>query len=66
MSRAAWGNKTFYTRSYEAGVLFLPKFFNERVFELKRTLNSNNQQMFPMIYDLPLQQYGNDDYAYCR
>lgn len=66
MSRAAWGNKTFYTRSYEAGVLFLPKFFNERVFEIKRTLNSNNKKIFPIIYDLPLVPYEPDDYAYCR
>lgn len=71
LSKSAWGgpfakDNGVYVRSYEAGVMFLPKFFDEEYFEIKRTLNSKNQTVFPFIYDLPLTPYNGSDYPWCN
>ncbi|KAG5897164.1 hypothetical protein JTB14_020893 [Gonioctena quinquepunctata] len=71
LSKSAWGgpfakDNGVYIRSYEAGVLFLPKFFDEEYFEIKNTLNKKNANVFPFMYDLPLTPYRSDDYPWCN
>lgn len=71
LSKSAWGgpfakDNGVYVRSYEAGVMFLPKFFDEDYFEIKRTLNSKNKNVFPFMYDLPLVPYRATDYPWCN
>nr|CAH7733886.1 unnamed protein product [Callosobruchus chinensis] len=71
LSKAAWGgpfNKdgSVYVRSYEAGVLFLPKFFDQEYFEIKNTPANKNGTLFPFMYDLPLTPYRKDDYPWCN
>ncbi|CAH1958746.1 unnamed protein product [Acanthoscelides obtectus] len=71
LSKAAWGgpfNKdgSVYVRSYEAGVLFLPKFFDQEYFEIKNTTANKNGTLFPFMYDLPLTPYRKDDYPWCN
>ncbi|XP_022901659.2 probable tyrosyl-DNA phosphodiesterase [Onthophagus taurus] len=66
ISVAAWGNKinkqgTSYVRSYEVGVLFLPKFFNQEFFNIAQQENANS---FPFIYDTDLIPYDKDDNPY--
>ncbi|XP_075217097.1 tyrosyl-DNA phosphodiesterase glaikit [Lycorma delicatula] len=65
LSKAAWGNSKTpgknYVMSYEAGVLFLPKFLVN-----KDTLPIHNDTaegvpVFPMPYDLPLTPYKKSD-----
>ncbi|XP_057366937.1 probable tyrosyl-DNA phosphodiesterase [Daphnia carinata] len=59
LSKAAWGMRTnkgatIMIQSFEAGVLFLPKFvFGGSSFELGKQL--------PLPYDLPLTKYGDRD-----
>ncbi|XP_066255077.1 uncharacterized protein [Euwallacea similis] len=71
LSRSGWGklpnkNATIYIRSYEMGVLFLPKFFGEKYFETKNMLsNRMNARVFPMPFDLPLKPYRPEDEPYC-
>ncbi|KAG4076331.1 hypothetical protein HA402_005774 [Bradysia odoriphaga] len=69
MSKAAWGafNKgtnldvPLRIMSYEAGVLFLPKFVldDEKYFPLHQ--HQNNVPPFPLPYDIPLKPYKPDD-----
>lgn len=71
LSKSAWGgpfNKAggTYVRSYEVGVLFLPKFFDEEYFEIQNTVNRKNKTLFPFMYDLPLASYKKDDYPWCN
>ncbi|XP_013147990.1 PREDICTED: probable tyrosyl-DNA phosphodiesterase [Papilio polytes] len=62
VSKAAWGslnkgNRALRIMSYEAGVLFLPKFIiNEDLFPLDR--NATNRLMLP--YDIPPVKYTSD------
>ncbi|XP_066143190.1 uncharacterized protein [Euwallacea fornicatus] len=71
LSRSGWGklpnkDSSIYIRSYEMGVLFLPKFFGEDYFETKNMLsNRMNTRVFPMPFDLPLTPYGPEDEPYC-
>jgi len=65
ISKAAWGtqfnkNGTSYVRSYEAGVLYLPKYFDEEYFQIKED-GSGERKLFPFIYDLPLTSYKKAD-----
>lgn len=71
LSKSAWGgpfakDNSVYVRSYEAGVMFLPKFFDEEYFEIKQTLSSKNRALFPFMYDLPLVPYRSSDYPWCN
>lgn len=71
LSRSAWGgpvgkDSVIYVRSYEVGVLFLPKFFDEEYLEIKTTLDSKNKKLFPFMYDLPLVPYRSNDYPWCN
>ncbi|KAJ8922814.1 hypothetical protein NQ315_007849 [Exocentrus adspersus] len=71
LSKSAWGasigkDSKVYMRSYEAGVLFLPKLFDEEYFEIQRTPTSKNKNLFPFMYDLPLVPYKADDYPWCN
>ncbi|XP_031342097.1 probable tyrosyl-DNA phosphodiesterase isoform X2 [Photinus pyralis] len=70
MSKAAWGaniNKMgkSYVRSYEVGVLFIPSNFNETYFQIKLT-DSDSQNLFPFVYDLPLTSYKKEDEPWCN
>nr|CAD7588251.1 unnamed protein product [Timema genevievae] len=76
LSKAAWGNLNkvkgrpstdasagagLYMMSYEAGVLFLPKFLvNDNVFHLDESRGSSTP-LFPLPYDLPLSPYSPRD-----
>lgn len=71
LSKSAWGNNIqkdggSYIRSYEVGVMFLPKFFDEEYFEIQNTTERNNKILFPFMYDLPLTPYKKDDYPWCN
>ncbi|EFA13677.2 probable tyrosyl-DNA phosphodiesterase isoform X1 [Tribolium castaneum] len=71
LSKSAWGgnlqkDKGAYVRSYEAGVMFLPKFFDEEYFEIETTLSGKNKKLFPFMYDLPLTEYKSSDYPWCN
>lgn len=70
ISKAAWGTLTkdlrSCARSYEVGVLFLPKFFNEDFFRIGNPGSNFRQHVkdklvFPFMYDLPLVQYKSTD-----
>lgn len=69
ISKAAWGslNKdlTSYVRSYELGVLFIPSFFDEEYFYIKKDEKNKKQNIFPVIYDLPLVPYDSTDKPWC-
>nr|CAD7256808.1 unnamed protein product [Timema shepardi] len=76
LSKAAWGNLNkvkgrpstdanagagLYMMSYEAGVLYLPKFLvNNNVFHLDESRGSSTP-LFPLPYDLPLSPYSPRD-----
>lgn len=49
-----------YVRSYEAGVMFLPKFFQEDYFQIK-DFEESGRKLFPFIYDIPLSPYRAND-----
>ncbi|CAG9820172.1 unnamed protein product [Phaedon cochleariae] len=72
MSRSAWGtlhrsgDLSVYVRSYEAGIMFLPEFFDEEVFEIKDTAERKNQKLFPFMFDLPLTPYSQDDQPHTK
>nr|XP_022901658.1 probable tyrosyl-DNA phosphodiesterase [Onthophagus taurus] len=64
ISKAAWGGGIqrdggIYVRSYEAGVMFFPSFFNQEHFEI-------GKDTFPFMYDTTLKNYGSDDYPWCN
>lgn len=66
MSKAAWGtrrkNGGIYIMSYEAGVLFLPKFVTgSTYFPLDESVAENGTPVFPLPYDLPLTPYEKSD-----
>lgn len=73
LSKAAWGHvpqspidKRIAIRSYEAGVLFLPKFVvKEDVFLLDtgniEISEEDTKRYFPFPYDLPLTPYSKTD-----
>ncbi|CAG9764159.1 unnamed protein product [Ceutorhynchus assimilis] len=70
LSRSAWGVKpnadsSIFVRSYEMGVLFLPKYFGEEYFETMEDPDRKNQKLFPIMFDLPLTPYGPEDESYC-
>lgn len=63
LSRAAWGSlekkqEQLMIRSYELGVLFLPKFF---VSETTFSIDPKNSNYFPVPYDLPPKRYSSTD-----
>uniref|UniRef100_A0AAR5QH68 PBZ-type domain-containing protein n=1 Tax=Dendroctonus ponderosae TaxID=77166 RepID=A0AAR5QH68_DENPD len=69
LSKSAWGNNIqkdggCYIRSYEMGVMFLPRFFDEEFFEISNP--TTTKALFPFIYDLPLTPYKKDDYPWCN
>ncbi|KAF2884090.1 hypothetical protein ILUMI_22058 [Ignelater luminosus] len=69
ISKSAWGGNitkagTSYVRSYEVGVLFLPKYFEETYFQIKDT--GDDTKLFPFIYDIPLTPYKNADEPWCN
>ncbi|KAL1506295.1 hypothetical protein ABEB36_005686 [Hypothenemus hampei] len=71
LSKSAWGNNIqkdggSYVRSYEMGVMFLPKFFDEEYFEIENSTERKNDMLFPFMYDLPLTSYNKDDYPWCN
>nr|XP_022914569.1 probable tyrosyl-DNA phosphodiesterase [Onthophagus taurus] len=66
ISRAGWGSgigkdEGVCVRSYEAGVMFFPSFFNQEYFEL---INGENNATFPFMYDTVLKNYAPDDYPW--
>lgn len=71
ISKSAWGQKlskkgSSYVRSYEVGVLFLPKFFEESYFQIQHAEGKGESNLFPLIYDLPLISYGDNDEPWCN
>lgn len=65
ISKSAWGGNVqrdgaVYVRSYEVGVMFLPKFFGEEYFQIKDFAQSG-RKLFPFIYDIPLTPYRASD-----
>ncbi|KAF5302230.1 hypothetical protein FQA39_LY10269 [Lamprigera yunnana] len=69
MSKSAWGSSvnkkgSSYVRSYEAGVIFLPNFFDEEYFQIKS--NQESTKLFPFIYDIPLTSYKKEDEPWCN
>lgn len=68
ISKAAWGslNKDMssYVRSYEAGVLFVPSFFDQDYLYIKNN-DKKPKKLFPFIYDLPLVPYEPTDKPWC-
>ncbi|XP_066153274.1 probable tyrosyl-DNA phosphodiesterase [Euwallacea fornicatus] len=68
LSGSGWGRPKrdsgrTYIRSYEVGILFLPKFFKEKYF--MPCTNNANLKAFPMMFDLPLTPYSSEDEPYC-
>ncbi|XP_053689936.1 probable tyrosyl-DNA phosphodiesterase [Sabethes cyaneus] len=69
LSKAAWGvyNKSakfeapLRINSYEAGVLFLPKFVIEENFFPMEAKAENRHPRFPMPYDIPIIPYAPED-----
>lgn len=70
ISKSGWGRKPtndggVITTNYEIGVMFIPKFFGEKYFEIDKTWSSVNNKVFPFIYDLPLTKYTSNDLPWC-
>lgn len=70
LSKSAWGgniqkDSAVYVRSYEVGVLFLPKLFEEDNFEIK-DFSDSKKKLFPFIYDIPLSSYKSGDQPWCN
>ncbi|GFY61074.1 tyrosyl-DNA phosphodiesterase 1 [Trichonephila inaurata madagascariensis] len=66
LSKAAWGalekkGAQFMIRSYELGVLFLPKFFGIDFFSIPGNAKTDMSKLFPIPYDIPLEPYSKDD-----
>ncbi|XP_064603325.1 tyrosyl-DNA phosphodiesterase 1-like [Liolophura sinensis] len=70
LSKAAWGatekkGSQLMIRSYELGVLFIPKHFTNRdTFTMSsslQTLQGANEPLLPLPYDLPPTPYGNNE-----
>ncbi|CAL1274761.1 unnamed protein product [Larinioides sclopetarius] len=66
LSKAAWGalekkGSQFMIRSYELGVLFLPKFFEMELFSSPGSVKKDLRKLFPVPYDIPLSPYSKDD-----
>lgn len=65
LSKAAWGSlekkgAQLMIRSYEIGVLFLPKFFgNKKSFHVSSDIEESGKLLLP--YDLPLKKYEKED-----
>lgn len=55
-----------HVRSYEVGVMFLPKFFGDEYFEIENTVQRKSKNIFPLMYDLPLVGYRSNDYPWCN
>ncbi|XP_068900682.1 probable tyrosyl-DNA phosphodiesterase [Tenebrio molitor] len=70
VSRAAWGRvindgEGVFVKNYEAGVMFLPKFFDEDCFEIGESSDNKNVRLFPFLFDLPLTEYKAKDHPWC-
>uniref|UniRef100_A0A1B6DYN1 Tyrosyl-DNA phosphodiesterase n=1 Tax=Clastoptera arizonana TaxID=38151 RepID=A0A1B6DYN1_9HEMI len=66
LSKAAWGKRNttggLGILSYEAGVLFIPKFINGGyTFPVTKEVDSKDIPVFPLPYDLPLLPYSSRD-----
>ncbi|GFS72077.1 tyrosyl-DNA phosphodiesterase 1 [Nephila pilipes] len=66
LSKAAWGalekkGTQFMIRSYELGVLFLPKFFEVEFFSIPGNVTTDFNKLFPVPYDIPLEPYSKND-----
>ncbi|GIY64653.1 tyrosyl-DNA phosphodiesterase 1 [Caerostris extrusa] len=67
LSKAAWGalekkGSQFMIRSYELGVLFLPKFFvRMELFSTPACVKKDLSKLFPIPYDIPLEPYSKND-----
>lgn len=53
--------KSIYMRSYEAGVLFIPKLFDEEYFQIQASEDQEKNKLFPFLFSLPLVPYEDDD-----
>ncbi|XP_048512282.1 LOW QUALITY PROTEIN: probable tyrosyl-DNA phosphodiesterase [Athalia rosae] len=63
LSKAAWGHKrgNHYIMSYEAGIIFVPKFVTGKTtFHIQKEAPDGTPK-FPIPYDLPLTRYGSQD-----
>lgn len=65
LSKAAWGvlekkGAHLMIRSYELGVLYLPKYFGIDAFS-SPLQPSENADFFPLPYDIPLEPYSRED-----
>ena len=68
LSKAAWGalekkNSQLMIRSYEIGVMFLPKFFDKATIKCTSSLTEvkNNRDMLVLPYDLPAKPHTQED-----
>ncbi|XP_065156052.1 tyrosyl-DNA phosphodiesterase 1-like isoform X2 [Atheta coriaria] len=69
LAKSDWGVKwdsDVYVRSWELGILFIPKFFGMEYFPLMdNDIQENEKKVkFPLMFDLPLVLYDTDDVAY--
>lgn len=71
LSRAAWGSlsktktsPTLRINNYEAGVMFLPKFFSNATY-FSMDVSDTSTPQFPALYDIPLTKYVIDDTPFC-
>lgn len=48
-------------RSYEAGIMFLPQFFDDRYFCIRNSTNNPEQKLFPMLVDPEMVGYSDGD-----
>ncbi|XP_019888615.1 probable tyrosyl-DNA phosphodiesterase isoform X2 [Ooceraea biroi] len=63
LSKAAWGvqRNNHYVMSYEAGVVFIPKFITGATTFPIQDEDDPAVPVFPISYDLPLSRYGSSD-----
>ncbi|XP_054714721.1 tyrosyl-DNA phosphodiesterase 1-like isoform X2 [Uloborus diversus] len=66
LSKAAWGTlekkgAQFMIRSYELGVMFLPKYFGMDMFSVPSKNVKNFSEIFPIPFDIPVEPYSSTD-----